>query len=191
MSKLPAPVPNDEATFFERGKVAFVLRDFPSRTAVLEITAPCCLFHALTPQLLGAGLIDHPSIAQPVQAWMPKLSPEQMNSVAKQVPNADVQANFAVEKWLENIMKVFEGVAQLVNDPSFLVPMLPLGIYVTWKWRCRIDDILKVLEGIQAQSHVAGVIEFQWALATVLHCVLNDYQMWESRQKNPGLRIGP
>ncbi len=180
--------PNDEAKFFERGKVSFVLRDFPSRMAVLEITAPCCLFHAVSPHLLGAGIIDHPSIAQPLQTWMPKLTAAHMNPIAR---NAEMQANMAVEKWLDNIIHVFDGLAQLVVDPSYLVPMLPLGIYVTWKWRCKIDDILRVLEGIQAQGHVAGVIEFQWALATVLHCVLNDYQTWEHRQKNPGLRIGP
>jgi hypothetical protein len=68
------PEPQDETKFFEYGQVAFTARDFPSGTAALDITMPCCLFQTVVPQLLAAGLIDHPRIHQPVAIWMPQMT---------------------------------------------------------------------------------------------------------------------
>ena len=169
----------DEASFFAHGKVKFASRDFPSRTAMLSITMPCCLFHAVSPQLLGAGLIDHPKIHDPLSVWMPQLTQDNFSAPAQKIHDASKRVNSAIETRLEESLKIFGGLSGFLKNPSDIIPMLPLGVYVTFQWRCRIDDIMKVLEGIQKLITISGVAEFQWALAGVLHCVLYDYSAWE------------
>jgi hypothetical protein len=175
------PKPQDETRFFEHGQVTFVARDFPSGTAALDITMPCCLFQATIPQLLAAGFIDHPRIHHPVVVWMPEVSIERMNVFGHSQSGAD-QVNIAVRSWLKQLLSIFEKLSVYLQDPSDIVPMLPLGTYIDFRWRVRIVDILKVMEGVQRIIHVAGVPEFQWALACVLQCVLQDYDQWNVRK---------
>jgi hypothetical protein len=173
----------DETRFFEHGQVNFAARDFPSRTAALDVTMPCCLFQTVVPQLLAAGFIDHPSIHQPVSVWMPQVGVERMNILGRSKAGAD-QVNGAVQSWLGQLLSIYEKLSVYLQDPSDIVPMLPLGVYVDFRWRVRVDDILKALEGMQKLVHIAGVAEFQWALACVLQCVLEDYDRWDGlRQK--------
>lgn len=174
------PEPQDETRFFEHGKVSFVARDFPSRTAALDITMPCCLFQTVVPQLLGAGFVDHPRIHGPIAVWMPQLTQERFNILIGGDPGASTQVNVQVRAFLEQLLGIFDKLGAYLKDPADLVPMLPLGVYVDFRWRCKIDDILKVMEGID-RIRVAGVPEFQWALACVLQCVLEDYANWERR----------
>jgi len=170
--------PSDFARFFEHGEVSFMERDFPRRQARLEVVLPCCLFQAITPSLLGAGFIDNLQIRQPVAVWMPQLTKSRLNALTMEVPDAAERMNKAVLERIDLILKTYEGLAHFVNDPTDIVPMLPLGTYIKFHFRCRIDDIMKVLEGVQ-NTPVAGVPEFQWALASVLHCVLQDIHAWE------------
>jgi hypothetical protein len=171
----------DETQFFEHGQVKFAARDFPSGTAALDVTMPCCLFQAVVPQLLAAGLIDHPRIHQPVSVWMPQVAVQRMNVFGSSQSGAD-QVNVAVKSWLQQLLAIYEKLSTYLLDPSDIIPMLPLGVYVDFRWRVRVVDILKVMENIQGMVHIAGVAEFQWALACVLQCVLEDYANWEQRK---------
>jgi hypothetical protein len=142
---------------------------------------PCCLFQTVVPQLLAAGYIDHPRIHQPIAVWLPQVTQERMNVFGGTQSGAD-QVNVAVRAWTQQLLNIFERLSTFIKEPSDIIPMLPLGVYVDFRWRCRIADILDVIEGVQAQVHVAGVPEFQWALACVLQCVLEDYAAWESKR---------
>ena len=170
---------SDETTFFEHGKVELSCIDFSARTAAIEVTMPCSLFQTVTPHLLAAGLIDHPMIHQPLAVWMPQVTSDRFNSLNNS-PSAPDQVNLAVHGWLQQLLNIYEKLSTYLKDPSDLIPMLPLGIYIDFRWRCRIDDILKVLEGIQS-INVFGVPEFQWALATVLQCALDENSIFEKR----------
>jgi hypothetical protein len=169
----PDPEPMDVARFFEYGEVSFTDRDFPSRQASIHICIPCCLFQAVTPALLGAGIIDEFYIRDPLAVWMPKLAPERVRGVDSGMVNTTIHHH------AETSLEIFRLLSHHVNNVADLVPLLPLGIYIALRFRCRIDDIPKVLFAIQGIP-VDGVHEFQWALASVLACVLQDFQMWES-----------
>ena len=170
--------PQDDTRFFEHGRVSFDVHDFATETAAMDVTMPCCLFQAVIPQLLGAGYIDHPRIHQPLAIWMPQVTKERFNALSDS-PAAPGQVNVAVRGWLQQLLKIYEKLSVYLKDPADLIPMLPLGIYIEFKWRCRIKDILKVMEGIQ-NINVAGVPEFQIALASVLQFILVDLE--ERRQ---------
>jgi hypothetical protein len=180
------PEPSESTKFFEFGEVTFEERDFPSRQAAIRICMPCCLFEAVTPSLLGAGVIDQYRVREPMAVWMPKFSTERMHPNAEQLlDNSLERLNMTLRATSENTLEIFRNLSYLVADPSDLVPLLPLGTYITFRLRCRIDDIPKVLFGVQ-NTPVNGVAEFQWALASVLACVLEDIQKWEaSKQLQP------
>jgi len=169
--------PQDDVKFFEYGRVIFDVHDFATETAAMDITIPCCLFQAITPQLLGAGFIDHLRIHQPIAVWMPQVTKERFNSLTDS-PGAPDQVNVAVRSWLQQLLEIYEKLSVYLKDPTDLIPMLPLGTYIDFKWRCRIADILKVLEGVQS-INVVGIPEFQWALASVLQFILEDLEQRE------------
>jgi hypothetical protein len=173
--------PQDDTRFFEHGQVNFAARDFPSRTAALDITMPCCLFQTVVPQLLAAGLIDHPRIHQPLAVWMPQITKDRMNIFGASQSGAD-QVNVTLRGWLHQLLGIFERLSVYIRDPSDIIPMLPLGTYMDFRWRVRVDDILKVMEGMQGMIQIAGVAEFQWALSCVLQCVIEDYEHWDARR---------
>lgn len=186
LKKFMNPKSSESAKFFEFGEVTFEERDFPSRQAAIRICMPCCLFEAVTPSLLGAGVIDQYKVREPMAVWMPKFSAERMHPNAEQILDSSLERlNMTLRASAEGIIETFQSLSFLVTDPSDLIPLLPLGVYVTFRLRCRIDDIPKVLFGVQ-NTPVNGVAEFQWALASVLACVLEDVQKWEaSKQLQP------
>src|ERR1700690_4251128 len=166
--------PSDDCKFFEYGEVVLEEHDFSSRQASIRICMPCCLFQAVTPSLLGAGLIDQFKLRDPMAVWVPTFSKERMSSVAEgMIHNSLIRLNMSLKTRVEEVLRTFRICAQMVLNPSDLIPMLPLGTYVNLRFRCEIDKIPNVLIGIQ-NTPVDGIVEFQWALATVLTYVLDS-----------------
>lgn len=182
--KEPSPV--DASQFFEHGKVVLEDVDHVARTAAVFMQMPCCLFQAVTPSLLGAGLVDNFRIAEPLACWLPQLTEERISFVGKQLDQAHVRVNTGVSQQMEAVLQTFVKISTLLNDPADMIPMLPLGTYVALRWRCRIDDVPKVLHGVQ-ETPVVGVPEFQWALACVLAQAIREV---ESRPARPRLAAG-
>jgi len=174
------PEASDDAKFFEYGHVLLLGNDFKTRQASLEVCMPNSLMQAVTPSLLGAGWVDQFRVRDPVAVWLPQLTPSRMNAAASGHDLPHTRANMALKQWAEEVLQVFQKVAQFLVDPSDIVPFLPMGTYVQFRFRCRVDDIPKVLEGVDA-TPVVGVPEFQWALASVLAAVCLDYQAREAR----------
>jgi len=172
----------EQSRFFEHGEVVLTESDFKTRQASVSICMPCCLFQAVTPSLLGGGLVDGLKVLEPLAVWLPRLSAERISPhVRAKVPDAEVRINSVMKAHVDDLLKLFAGAAAVAVDPSDLVPYLPLGTYVRFRFRCRLDDIPKVLEGVNG-TPVAGVPEFQWALAMVLKCAVQDFERWETAQ---------
>jgi hypothetical protein len=176
------PEPADDAKFFEYGYVVLQARDFKTRQASLEICIPNTLLQAVTPSLLGSGWLDKFRVRDPIAVWIPQLTPERFNVAATGHDIPHTRANRALKQWTEEIIQVFQKVAQFLNDPSDIVPFLPMGTYVLIRFRCRVDDIPKILEGID-KTPVVGIDKFQWAMATVLATVCLDFQSYENALK--------
>lgn len=177
----------DSAQFFEHGKVVLQDMDPIGRMAAIFVQVPCCLFQAVTPSLLGAGLVDNFRLAEPLCCWMPQVGEARLSFVGKQLDQANVRINTAVSQQMDVILKTFVKISEYLLNPADMIPMLPLGTYVQLRFRCRIDDIPKVLQGVQ-DTPVEGVHEFQWALACVLAQAVTESERWALR---PRLRQGP
>lgn len=170
----------DSARFFEHGVVTVEETDPRSRQAALSMTMPNCLFQAVTPSLLGGGLIDNFRLAEPLSVWLPQVTEGRLSFVGTQVDNAVARMNTIVRNQAEVVLQTFAQASNLLLSPADLIPMLPMGVYVSLRFRCRVDDIPKVLEGVQG-TPVVGVAEFQWALATALAAVLTESAAWAPR----------
>lgn len=174
------PEPVDSSQFFEYGKVVLEDTDPVGRTASIAISMPNCLFQAITPSLLGAGFIDNFKVSEPLAVWIPQVTKERLSFMGTQLDQADARINTAIAHQMSVVAQTFAKVSQLLTNPADLVPMLPLGTYVSLRFRCRIDDVPKVLFGIQ-ETKVEGVHEFQWALACVLAQALMESERWPHR----------
>lgn len=175
----------DSAQFFEYGKIVLEDIDPIGRMAAIFMQMPCCLFQAVTPSLLGAGFVDNFRVAEPLATWLPQVSKERLSFIGTQHDQCDTRINTAVAQQMDALLKTFLRISELLLNPADMVPMLPLGVYVALRFRCRIDDIPKVLEGVQ-KTPVEGVPEFQWALACVLAQAVIEAERWEARK-----RLGP
>lgn len=175
--------PSEETRFFEYGEVRLDTIDHINRHVMIDICMPQNLFQVVTPALLGAGLIDDFRLRDPIAVWIPRIGKERLGPVAGTVDSAEARVNQLVRERVEETLRVFQGLGHLLLSPGDLVPMLPMGTYVTFKFRCRIDSILPVLEHVQKYIMILGIAEFQWALASVLHQAVSENETWISRSK--------
>ena len=169
--------------FFEHGRVELLDRDFKSREAQLRLVMPCCLFLSVTPSLLGAGLIDGFKLHHPIGVWIPELTKDRFHPlVVEQVPLMAEKSNVALRQTAGRTLQNFQDLMQYMPFPEDLVATLPLGVYVECLFRCRLDDLPKVLLGVGQTPH-HGIAEFRFALAEVLTTALHDVERWEQNRK--------
>lgn len=160
--------PSESTRFFEYGSVDLVDVDARARSACADVRMPFVVMQAATPALLGGGVVDGLSLCQPVSVWIPRLTGERMSPAASGIPSAHERVNVYLRERASEAMKAFMDLAPYVSDPSDLIPFLPMGTYVTFRYRFRIDDALSVIEALEPHHGVAGIAEFQYALAGVL-----------------------
>lgn len=165
-------------TFFEYGEVNLLLTDFESRYVFVEVCMPNCLFQTVTPHLLPNGLIDNLKVRDPIAIWLPQLSDDRFYEHVRCVDNLSQKMNVAIREEVLRISKLFIHLQSYLINPSDVIPMLPLGVYVTFKYRCPVDNIIKIIEGINS-INVFGVNEFQIALAHSLNEALDEFSKVE------------
>lgn len=161
----------EEFKFFEYGKIKLSLTDFKTRMVVIDISIPCCLFQTVTPQLLHHGWVDNLRIREPMAVWLPKLLDEHFKNDVKGVSE---KVNATLKEEALRTSNLFMHLKDFLNDPSDVVPLLPLGVYLDFSYRCSVDSIINLLQGVNSIM-VTGVPEFQWALASALNLVLTDF----------------
>ena len=158
--------------FFERGEVRVSGFDAASRQAAFSISMPASVAQAVVPALLGAGVLDQYVLMNPVAAWIPALGADRIRpGVLVYDPDMAQKLNSAVRARVGDVLSLFADLSQGVLDPTDLIPMLPLGVYVTFRMRCRIDDLPRAVLELE-RTAVAGVGEFRFALAAALTEVL-------------------
>lgn len=181
----------DESKFFEYGEVKLEAKDFKTRQFAVRICVPCTVFQAVSPSLLGSGWVDELRVRDPVAVWIPTIGLDRFGSIVSHIEGVEQITRRMILERVTETVRAFHQVARVLQDPADAIPMLPLGTYVTFRYRCKLDETVRVLEGIQA-TPVAGVSEFQWALSEVFACVLDDLRQWEeSRRRADGNLIPP
>ena len=63
----------------------------------------------------------------------------------------------------EEVLKLFQELSTITLDRSDLVPMLPLGTYTLFKYRCDINQLPLIDLDLQ-NVNIIGVSEFRSAL---------------------------
>lgn len=157
----------DETRFFEHGKVSVVWRDEEGTQVALRISIPNCLMQAVSPVLLGAGTIDLYEVMNPISVWMPTLGPDRFKDggISARTVNAEIRESCL------RITAMFRDVGRNLVDQSDIIPMLPLGVYVTFRLRC----LTSALEEASVKLHgmpVVGVDDLRCALEAARREVL-------------------
>jgi hypothetical protein len=163
----------ESATFFEYGSVELGDIDRRTRQATAVVRMPFILMQSVTPALLGGGSVAGLALREPLAVWIPSLGPGRMNAFGAQVQSGHDLVNRALRDRAEEAMRLFGGLSHFLTDPADAIPVLPMGTYVTFTYRFRVDDVLRVIEAMEPHGATAGVPEFQAALASVLHEALS------------------
>ena len=172
MTDVRTEVADDPLHFFSHGEVSIAGHDAKSRQAILLVCMPFCLMQAVTPALLGAGSVDEFSVMNPVSAWIPQLSDERFHpEYVGTDKRVSPRANRIILQKVREIMSTFGSLTPILRDSSDIVPMLPLGVYVQFRYRCGLDGLAEALIEME-KTMVAGVPEFRYALAAALTRIL-------------------
>jgi hypothetical protein len=165
---------NDSSRFFEFGEITIQAHDPRQKEAALDVCMPACLMQAVTPQLLGAGFIDKYSVRSPLATWLPKITAERfLPDLVEAAPHIPIRVQEQMFQRAKSLLEMFVQLSKALIDPTDAVPLLPLGIYVTFQYRCRTDDLAKVLLGLETMP-ISGIAEFRFALASVLARLLQE-----------------
>jgi hypothetical protein len=148
--------------FFEYGKVQILIQD--SRQIALEICLPISLLFSTLPILLKHGQPYDYTLNNPLSVWLPSLNKDRINpKILALTPNIDKDVNELKGRKVEEILKLFQELGTVTLDQSDLVPMLPLGTYTLFKYRCEINQLPLIDLGLE-NINIIGVLEFKTAL---------------------------
>jgi len=155
-----------KACFFTHGEVCVTEEDRESGQAVLSVVVPACVMQAVTPSLLGAGLIEGYEIRSPLAAWVPTVEDAGFRSRDPAVCSA---VNAGVRAAAQAALEAFAAAKARLLFPADVLPVLPMGTYVRFRLRCSVDGLVRSLESM---GGAAGVAELRHALARVLAALL-------------------
>lgn len=168
------PIP-DDARFFRDGVVELLACDYQSRMGHISLTMPCCLFQTVTPHLLNHGTVSGFRLLEPTSVWLPIISEGALNVDATRAKPISAGLNVALREEVSKILKLFENLKAVLLEPSDIIPILPLGIYIKCEWSVSVDSLAQVLVGINS-INVAGIYEFQVALASIVQIILEEFE---------------
>ncbi len=154
--------------FFSHGSVEILEDGGPSRQASVRVIVPACVMQAVTPVLLGGGAIDSYELRQPLAAWIPSVGDDGFREDAVEAdPGLPARANGAISAIAAATLEAFRDVAHHLKFPGDAIPVLPMGTYVSFRYRFRVDELAKVLEQMGGRQ-AAGVAELRYAMAECL-----------------------
>lgn len=165
----------DPLCFFEHGRVSVVGHDAPGRKAILHVSLPCCLMQAVTPVLLGSGAIDNYCVLNPIAVWIPTLTDDRFKpNFAGDGNRVSQRANRDLVRKANEVLQVFSTISPTLSDPTDIIPVLPLGTYVQFRYRCDVDRTVAMLADMGGIP-VAGIPELQYAMAAAMAAVLSEF----------------
>jgi hypothetical protein len=158
---------HDQFKLFEHGSISIVGQDDEKREVALVICMPCCVLQAIFPTISGNSIINNYSIKNPVSIWVPTLSPDKFNSSVFSHRGFPQNINEKLRVTVQGALDTFLEIANFINNPVEILSILPLGTYVIFQLRLKIDDLAKILMDLE-NVELPGVPDFRYALASVL-----------------------
>ncbi len=154
------------AAFFTHGEVCVTEEDRESGQAVLSVVLPACVMQAVTPVLLGAGLLDSYELRSPLAAWVPTVEDAGFRSGDPAVCSA---VNAGIRAAAQAALEAFGAARRELLFPADALPVLPMGTYVRFRLRCSVDALAASLPRMGGS---AGVAELKHAFARVVSALL-------------------
>jgi len=157
--------------FFEYGKVKVLIQD--SKQVALEICLPISLLFSTLPTLLKYGQPYDYTLNNPLSVWLPSLNKDRINpKILVMTPDVDKDVNELKNRKVEEVLKLFQELSTVTLDRSDLIPMLPLGTYTLFKYRCEIDALAKIHSELK-YINIIGILEFNVALEEIHMEIIN------------------
>ena len=157
------------AKFFDHGEVRLVKYDVVQRQALLSVTAPYCLVHIASRALLFGGTMDNMTLHQPLVVWSPGFNASHIKIEGVADPEGVARKiTDAVQKSVVSSLALFAGYSTKLLNPVELSTILPIGTYVTFRYRCTPDKFIVSLTNNLETVENTNEHEFKQALINVM-----------------------
>lgn len=139
------------------------------RKASFDIYVPACILQAASPMLLKHGLISNYELSNLLAVWIPSLGKDRFKEF---VDESNVNLlNTKIQDEMNNVLHSFIALSKVLENPNDIIPMLPLGIYVKFRYSFSIDDFPYLLIDLK-ENQITGIPELNFSLAECFHFVL-------------------
>lgn len=151
-----------ESKFFQSGSV--LVECVSDGAVMLAITAPLFLLHAVSPIILGEGIVGGPRLHSPLSAWVPRIDSSKF--LPGFVGMSD-RAAAALEANALASLNLFNDVHSMLSDPDAALLVLPLGVYVDFSIRAKLEGAVSMAAAI-GRVKTIGTAELSFAIAEAL-----------------------
>jgi len=167
----------------KHGLIDLDLVDDTKRMISIRFVVPCILMQSVAANLFKYGSVNNLCIAHPLVCWMPTINRGGLRDplTPDHVIN-EINATLQSESF--RLAKIYEALTKHINDPRDLIPMLPLGVYVDFKYLMGYDEALPFIESLE-DIQVSGVSEIQWGVASIIQEVVGGFTIYPNVNDPP------
>ncbi len=159
--------------YFKKGYVKITSSDDTSQMVVIEMCIPCVIFQTISPVLFANGKVTSISIKDPISVWIPNLCMDRFKSGISNDEFIDKKINKVISEKVDDIGKLFAGVASLVVDKNDILPILPLGTYINVEFVSKYQDLKFVLHSV-SNIKSSGVSELYSSMKDEFSSIVID-----------------
>lgn len=159
-----------ESCFFKHGRVCVCLFDPEKRKASFDVYAPVFLVQTITPSILEHGVISNYEIMSPLASWVPVLGRDRFKEGIDE--DSTILLNEKIQEDVNSTLESFVALSKVLDNVNDVVPILPLGVYVKFRYGFQVDTFPYLLINLE-KSMTIGVPEIKYALAECYAFTLN------------------
>jgi hypothetical protein len=159
-------------TVFKYGYIELAAVDHVEQSVCIRWCIPIVLLHDLSPAFILFGHITDFTIKNPIAIWIPPISEDQIRPEFAPTEAVVNSLNVAFRDEGLRLAKLYGSMSEKLVDMSYMVPILPLGTYVTFSTIIQIAHVLPLLESLETLKSM-GIREVQWVLASILKDVVS------------------
>jgi hypothetical protein len=160
---------DNSSIFLNEGEVKVLSVDKSNRQALLFFNVPLYLAQSALPALLYSGVIESFSLSNPISVFIPNFKDEDV--VNKLLTN---KLNSKVSKSISDSISLYKQSLQVLKRPSDIISLLPVGVYVSFAYKCSIDAFISSMNDRWVIEENSYEHEFKWAVSKIMASILND-----------------
>lgn len=163
-----------DTRFLQHGKLDLEAIDVETRQVSIKVCIPFCVLQSLTPLMAHNGLMDKLVVQNPINVWSPVISKSDIKDNIELNETGLIYANKSIQENIKSMISLFADVIQLVKSPDMILPLLPIGVYVEFRYRSDVDRLASLVLSLE---DVPNMTQIQIAFTSVMVYSLYKFEL--------------